>query len=158
MKFDVQWSKQFATTFFGQLIRPGGTIQVSANLAIQLHEEKTGWVCIEIDKARQSLLPKQDVTITDTDLKENVQVPGAEVVTEEVVVGHKVIVSPDQPPIDVIPEPDALQPALDLGQQTTAPGVVAPVAKLAFPCDKCEMSFPSKKKLAGHKTRVHQNG
>lgn len=174
MKFEVRWTKQFSTNFFGQLVRPGGTIQTPANLAIQLHEENSGWVCPEIDKARQSLEPPVDVTITDEDLQEKVVVPGEDTVPEvvpEVVVAPEV--TPDSPPADVTPEvvPDAsqvqvdvvpdvetLQPALDLTSPATADPASPAAQSKEFKCDLCPESFPSKKKLTAHKTQVHQNG
>lgn len=165
MKFEVRWTKQFSINFFGQLIRPGGTIQTSANLAIQLHDEKEGWVCDAIDKARKSLLPPVDVTITDKDLNESVQVPAAEIVSAVAPVVSNVIL--DLVPGATVPS----EGSAEASQRVVVPDVLTPLqpalglasasptsAAKQFPCDKCTESFPSKKKLTGHKASVHSNG
>lgn len=154
MKFDVRWTRQFSTNFFGQLVRPGGAIQVPANLAIQLHDENKGWLCPEIDKARQSLVPTVDVTITDEDLKEKVQVPISEGVT-----GPAKATTGTAP--DVVPDPPTLQPSLALtGVEMGSTDVDAKKGSTNdLKCDLCpELTFTSKKKLTAHMTQVHKDG
>ena len=150
MQFEVKWTRPFATNFFGRFVREGGSVQVSASLAIQLHEAQEGWVCDEIQKVRQSLEPKKDVTITDGDLVETVKIPQTDAteitaeVEEEGLVANAFVT-------EVLPRQQEML--------LTGPAPQAQPTSGGLKCDECpDLTFTSKKKLAAHKTQVHQNG
>ena len=128
-KFEVRWTKDVAINFYGTLVRPQGIILVSATLAIQLHNEKEGWVCDDINKAVASL-DKKDVVITDQDVTVDLgTTPASE---------------------NQSSENATMAPSAD-GQTSLLQSIEE------FKCEKCGKLFPAKRNLVAHIAAAHKD-
>ena len=132
MEYAVHYKGLVAGSFFGRFLHPGQSFQTGASLAVELHSDGTNkWECPDIEKAKTELAnPTSKPTVVDLGLGVSIdEVPG-------------------------VPEPSGTTAADFFPQIDPSLSVVPPV-DTSILCDQCGEKFPSKKKLAAHKTAVH---
>lgn len=135
MDYSIRYNGYAAGSFFGRFLQPGQSFLAGAGLAVELHNDKSGlWICPDVEKAKAELAA-----------------PAVEVI--EVPAGISIDAVPPAGEVEIPASGTSeLLPTLD-SSIAAVPVVAPPVTSVQ--CDLCDETFPSKKKLAAHKTAVH---
>lgn len=150
---ELRYNGTIATRHLGQLVAPGQSVLVSAHHAVSMHGER-GWECVDLKKAEHEI--NQKAKAVSTQSKENIgEAENTQVVVVPIESALNVPVQPEQPlenaaATDAVVNADTTFPAAETDAMADES-----VDTKKFPCTKCELKFPSKRKLQIHMNSAH---